>query len=349
MMPPPLEDRLNRLADHVAAPATPDARQAIGRRTARLRRRRQVRNAVGGGLVALLVLAGAAALQANDPDVETDIAGPSELPALTVEGWQVAAAGDETAPPDTASGSLQVFRQPDTVAGPSIVLRHEAASDPVAESPTAQAVIIDGAQGYIEQTGPGRLTVRWNPPQTDSQAYLEARGLSKGEVVGFANDLRLKDPDIEYPPAPGTKFGFVAGRPPKGLQEVTAGPASPGSDDVRRLVAERDGAVVDITIDDRGEASFETHVGELLASGGDVEQVSVLGHPAVLVEHPDGRWSLVWRQTDDATVIASLSDVDRSTVDDFVGGLDEISEHEWQELKADRPAPAATESTVTTP
>jgi hypothetical protein len=77
--------------------------------------------------------------------------------------------------------------------------------------------------------------------------------------------------------------------------------------------------------------------------------VSVLGHPAVLVEHPDGRWSLVWRQTDDATVIASLSDVDRSTVDDFVGGLDEISEDEWQELKADRPAPAATESTVTTP
>src|SRR4029450_10561145 len=99
MMPPPLEARLNRLADHVAAPATPDARQAIGRRTARLRRRHQVRNAVGGGLVALLVLAGAAALQANDPDVETDIAGPGELPALTLEGWQGAPAGEAAGPP----------------------------------------------------------------------------------------------------------------------------------------------------------------------------------------------------------------------------------------------------------
>lgn len=75
----------------------------------------------------------------------------------------------------------------------------------------------------------------------------------------------------------------------------------------------------------------------------------MLGHPAVLVEHPDGRWSLVWRQTDEATVIASLSGVDRSTVDDVVGGLDEISEGEWQDLVATHPAPATTESTVPAP
>ena len=69
MTPPPLEDRLNRLADDLAAPATPDARQAIGRRAATLRRRRQVRNAVGGGLLALLVLGGAMALQIDPADV----------------------------------------------------------------------------------------------------------------------------------------------------------------------------------------------------------------------------------------------------------------------------------------
>jgi hypothetical protein len=352
MMPPPLEDRLNHLADDVAAPATPDARQAIGRRTARLRRRRQVRNAVGGGLVALLVLAGAVALQTKDPAaVETDIAGPGELPALIVDldGWQVTAAGDETAPPDTAAGSLQVFRQPDNLAGPSIVLRHEAASDPIAEPPDAESVTIGGTQGYLEQKGHDSFTVSWSPAQSDSHAYIEARGLTQEEVVGFANDLRLKDPDIHYPPPPGTKFGFLAGRPPKGLQEVTASPASPGSDAVRRLVAKRDGATIDVTIDERGQASFETHLGELLASGGDVERVSVLGHPAVLIEHPDGRWSLVWQQTDDATVVASLTGADRSTVDDFVGGLDEISEDEWRELDAAHPAPAATESTVPAP
>jgi hypothetical protein len=360
MMPPPLEDRLNRLADHVAAPATPDARQAIGRRTARLRRRRrrrQVRNAVGGGLVALLVLAGAAALQANDPDVETDIAGPGELPALTVDldGWQIVDAEDTTAAPDTAdvydpaSGSLQVFRRPDDLAGPSVFLRHEGASDPVAETPAAERVTIGGSQGYLEQTGPDRYTVSWNPAQTDSHAYLEARGLERGEVVDFANGLRLKDPDIHYPPTPGTRFGFDAQRPPKGLEEVPVSPASPGSNTVRHLVAERPGATIEITIDDRGVASFETHLGRLLAAGGAAEEVSVLGHPAVLVEHPDGRWSLVWRQTDEATVIASLSDVDRSAVDDFVGGLDEISEGEWQDLKAAQPAPPATASTVPAP
>ena len=97
-------------------------------------------------------------------------------------------------------------------------------------------------------------------------------------------------------------------------------------------------------------ASFETHLGRLLATGGASEKVQVLGHPAVLVEHPDGgRWSLLWRQTDDATVVASFSGADRSTVEDFMGGLDEISEGEWQDLVATHPAPATTQSTVPAP
>jgi hypothetical protein len=358
MMPPPLEDRLNRLADQVAAPATSDARQAIGRRMARLRRRRQVRNAVGGGLVALLVLAGAVALQVDDPaDVETDIAGPGQLPALTVEldGWRVAAAGDTPTTPeagdsyDPASGSLQVFRRPGNLAGPSIFLRHEGASDPIASASDARPVTIGGTEGTLEQTGPDSFTVSWSPAQSDSHAYLEARGLTQREVVDFANDLQVKDPDIHYPPTPGTRFGFDAGRLPKGLKEILVSPAGPGRNAVRGLVAEHDGAMVEVTIDDRGEASFETHVGELLASDGDVEQVSVLGRRAVLVEHPDGRWFLVWRQTDEATVVASFSDADRSTVEDFVDGLEEISEAEWQSLEADHPAPVATESTIPAP
>jgi hypothetical protein len=357
MMPPPLEDRLNTLADHVAAPATPDARQAIGRRTAALRRRRRVRNAAGGGLVALLVLAGAVALQTDDPDVETNVAGPGELPALTVDvdGWEVRAADDTTATPATGDvnasdpGSLQVFRRPDELAGPSVYLRHEPGSDAVAATSGAVPVMIGGTEGYLERTGPESFTVSWNPSPGDSQAYLEALGLTEGEVVDFANGLRLKDPDIQYPATPGTEFGFLPGRLPRGLHEIQVSPASPGSDAVRRLVAEQEGSTVRVTIDEQGEASFETHVRELLASGDDVEQVSVLGRPAVLVEHPGGRWSLVWRQTDEATVVASLSGADRSTVDDFVSGLDEISDGEWQDLKAAYPAAAATASTVPSP
>src|SRR5262245_32316709 len=133
MTPPPLEDRLNRLADRLEAPATPDARQAIGRRAAMLGRRRQVRNVVGRGLLVLLVAAGALALRLGDPAyVEIDPAGPpsGSLPALMadVDGWQVVAAEDTAAPPDggatsdPAWGSLQVFRRPGDLTGPSIFL-----------------------------------------------------------------------------------------------------------------------------------------------------------------------------------------------------------------------------------
>jgi hypothetical protein len=112
----------------------------------------------------------------------------------------------------------------------------------------------------------------------------------------FANSLQLKDPDIQYPAA-DAMLGFVADKLPEGIPGGPVTPTSPDRNAVRRLVLERDAATIRVTIHDRGEASFETYLGELLATDGDVEQVSVLGHPAVLVEHPnDGRWSLVWRQ-----------------------------------------------------
>ena len=360
MTPPPLEDRLNRLADDLAAPATPDARQAIGRRAATLRRRRQVRTAVGGGLMALLVLGGAVALQIDHPaDVETDIAGPTpgSLPALAadLDGWHITA-DDTTATPDMsdvydpASGSLQVFRRPDNLTGPSVFLHHQSAGDAIAADPGAQSVPIGGTQGFIRETGPESFTVRWAPAQSDSQALIEARGLNRDEVVQFAKSLRLKDPDIQYPPA-DAKLGFDADKLPKGIQEVPVAPTSADRNAVRRLVLERDAATIHVTIDDRGEASFETYLGELLATDSEVERVSVLGHRAVLVEdRNDGRWSLVWRQTDAATVVATLSGVDRSTVDDFVSSLVEISEDEWQDLVAATNSDAGTtESTVAVP
>ena len=343
MTPPPLEDRLNRLADNLAAPATPNARQAIGRRSATLRRRRQVRNAVGSGLLVLLVLAGAAALQLDDPaDVETDTAGPtpSSLPALTVDldGWRVVAAEDTTATPDTgdvydlASGSLQVFRRRGDLAGPSLFLYHQLASDAIAVDPAADSLTIGGNEGHIQQDGSESFIVSWSPAQSDSQAYLEARGLERGEVVRFAEGLEAKAKDIQYP-ATDAKLGFSAGWLPEGFEEVTVSPTNSDGNAGRRLVLERDAARVEVSIDDRGEASFETYLGELFPTDGEVERVSVMGHRAVLVEHPgDGRWSLVWRQTDTATVTASFSGVGRATVDDFAGRLREISDDEWRDL-----------------
>ena len=362
MTPPPLADHLNRLADQLAVPPTPDARQAIGRRATTLRRRRRVRNAVGGGLVALLVVTGARALQVDDPaDVETDVAGPADgtLPALTadLDGWRIVEAEDEATTPESAgdvdgpeAGSLQVFRRPGSLVGPSIFLHHRAASDAIAAAAGASAVDVGGSEGFLEQAGPDSFTLRWDPRLNDSQADLEARGLTRDQVLAFANGLQGKDDKITYPPKADDEFGFVAGPLPKGLEEDPVQPTSGDQGVVRRLTLERAPGAIVVTVDDGGEVAFETRLGELLASGGTGEEVSVMGHPAVLVEHPDDAgWSLVWRQTDGATATASLSDVDRSTVDDFIGGLEEISKGEWQELVAAHPAPAATGSTVAQP
>jgi hypothetical protein len=344
MTPPPLEDRLNRLADQLAAPATSDARRAIGRRAGTLRRRRQVGRAVGSGVLLLLVVAGAVALRLDDPaDVEIEPAGPAagSLPALTADGWTIVTAEDAATTPaagepyDPASGSLQVFRRPGDLAGPSLFLHHEVASDAIAADAGTQPVGIAGSEGYLQQTGPESFIVRWAPPRSDSHAYLEARGFARDEVIQFANGLQLKDDNIQYPPAPDVQLGFVATMLPKGIQEDPVSRADPGRTAVRRLVVERASAAAEVAIDDRGEAAFEAYLGQLLASGGDVERVSVMDHPAVLVDGPNsGRWSIVWRQTDEATVVASLSGMSRSSVDDFVGDLRAISDDDWRALVA---------------
>jgi hypothetical protein len=362
MTPPPLADHLNRLADQLSAPPTPDARQAIGRRATTLRRRRLVRNAVGGGLLALLVVAGARALQVDDPaDVETDVAGPSgsTLPALTanLDGWRIVEAHDTTATAEAAGDvygpdaeSLQVFRRPGSLVGPSIFLHHRVASDAIAAPGDASAVDIRGSEGLLEQAGPDSFTLRWDPQLNDSQAELEARGLTRDQVLAFATGLRGKDDMITYPPDPDDKLGFVAGPLLKGMEEVPVQPPNGDQGVVRRLTLERAPGAIVVTIDGRGHVAFETRLGELLASGEPAEEVSVMGHPAVLVEHPDhAGWSLLWRETEGAAAIVSLSDVDRSTVDDFIGGLEEIPEGEWQELVAAHPAPAETGSTVAQP
>jgi hypothetical protein len=243
-----------------------------------------------------------------------------------------------------------VFRRPGDLVGPSVFLHHFAASDVVAADAAAVPVDISGSEGYLEQKGPDSFTLRWDPRLNDSQADLETRGLSRNEVLEFANGLQDKDDNITYPPKRDDQFGFVAGQLPKGMEEDPVRPTNRDQSVVRRLSLKRAPGTIEVTIDDRGEAAFETRLGELLATRGAAEEVSVMGHPAVLVQRPDiAGWSLVWRQTDGATVHASLSEVDRSTVDDFIGGLEEISQDEWRELVAAYPAATATESTVAQP
>ena len=74
MTTPPLEDRLTRLADGLVAPATPEARQAIGHRTGVLRRRRRAKRAVGSGVLVLAVIGGIA-LTRPDQNPEAEVGG----------------------------------------------------------------------------------------------------------------------------------------------------------------------------------------------------------------------------------------------------------------------------------
>ena len=86
-MTPPLEDHLHRLADDLAAPATREARAAVRRRAGTLRRRRRARTAIGGGVVAVALVAGVAVLQRDDPaDVEMGPAGPDAAALPVGEG-----------------------------------------------------------------------------------------------------------------------------------------------------------------------------------------------------------------------------------------------------------------------
>ena len=120
MTPPPLEDRLNRLADGLVAPPTPEARDAIGHRTGVLRRRRRARQAAGVGALVLAAVAGSIAVTRDTaPEARSGYAGlrtPGRSPALTldIDGWEVVYCrghgGRVAAPALSERRSVQVFQ-----------------------------------------------------------------------------------------------------------------------------------------------------------------------------------------------------------------------------------------------
>ena len=345
----PLDDRLHRLADQLTAPPTPAAREAIVRRAGVLRRRRRVRNAVGGGVLALAVVAGVLAVKGEQPDdVEMGPAGPAgggsvSLPALTVDlaGWAIVAVEDTSVPADVAGSEdptvpIQVFRRPGDLAGPSVVLHHQAASDPVVAEPGDLTVAVGDTEAYLRRTGEQSLTLRWNADQGDAHARVQAWGLSEDQLIDFADGLRPKDDDISFPPSADDEFGFVASLLPEGIEEVQINPVNEERPGIRRLVLEAGEQTAEVVINEGGEQAFEAELANLLATAGEVEATSVLQHPAVAVEHPDdGQWSLIWRHTVQALVVVTLSGVDRSTVADFAAGIREVPEDEWRDLHAD--------------
>jgi hypothetical protein len=346
MTPPPLEDRLNRLADGLVAPPTPEAREAIGHRTGVLRRRRRARQAAGVGALVLAAVAGSIAVTRDTaPEAQTDFADDgAAVPALTldVDGWDVAEAVDTEAetPAAASDSSVQLFHVPGDVEGPSIALRHWAVSDTDVPLAGEDEVTVGAVTGYLRQTGGKDFFLRWAPPIGDNAAEIEARGLTRDEVLAFANGLETRDDELQYPPLPGDEFGFVTTYLPPGVEEdaVPDTPDEPAP--ARRLVAESTAAMAELTIAASGDAAYWATVSDLEQSGGPLEPLTVMGHPAFLVAHPDEfRWTLVWQPRSATTATMTLSGVDRATIDGIVTGLREIDEDEWDALVTAHGAP----------
>jgi len=267
------------------------------------------------------------------------------LPALTVDlaGWAIVAVEDTSVPPDVAGSedpaleaTLQVFRRPGELAGPSVVLHHQAAVDPVVAEPGDLSVVVGDTEAYLRRTGEQSLTLSWNAEDGSSHARAQAWGLSEDQLVDFADGLRRKDDDISFPPSADDELGFVATSLPQGIEEVRMNPVDEERPGIRRLVLEAGERTADVVINEGGEKTFEVELADQLATAGEVDATSVLQHPAVAVEHPDdGQWSLIWRHTGQALVVVTLSGVDRSTVADFAGGIREVSEDDWRDMLAD--------------
>jgi hypothetical protein len=352
-----LGSRLHGLAGEVAAPASSGVRQAITHRRIVLRRRRQTRRIAAGSAVVLLAVVGTLAATRDRADVELGpaVTPPADgLPALTLDlpGWSAVdaeesdVAGTAADPAtDQANESAQVFQdEGDPLGGAVVYVEHHSASDAVVATGDEQEVDVNGAPGYLAQVG-DRVSLRWSPGRSDSQAALVASGVGEDEVLAFARALRPVDDDLGFPPTADDRFGFVVDGAPAGLVEVQR--SVERRLHVRQATFGRtDGAIVEIQVDDRGQWSFETGIyapAEAAAWEGD-ETVDVLGHRALLRRSPEGTsWVASWRHAENAWVTVTITPsleqglMDRATVDDILAGIDELPEPAWQDLLATTP------------
>jgi hypothetical protein len=343
---PGLEDHLHDLADRVAAPATDAARQTIGHRAGVLRRRRQVRNAAGAGVLALAlaVVAGGLVLRDDPADVEMRPAEPGAddtpgaddaVPALTVDGWEVVPADE--GPPDPAGGegaatvgSFQVFRGTGGLLGPTVFLRHTPVSDTDGPLTEDERVDVGGTTAYLSSLGPDdNFLLRWQP-MGDSAVTLHSWNLSRDDVLAFANGLQPRDEDgtIQYPGS-DDQFGFDAPVSTTEMEELPVLATTVDPSSVRVVELTREEASVELEIGRGNERDFDAGLDDLLTTVGEATEVSVMERPGVLVHHPDsGTWTLTWRPTDDTVASMTASDVDESTVNEIVASIRAMSPEE---------------------
>ena len=209
MTPPPLEDRLNRLADGLVAPPTPEARQAIGHRTGVLRRRRRARQAAGVGALVLAAVAGSIAVTRDTaPEARTDFADHrTALPALTldVDGWDVVAAEDTR--PSRRHGraaSVQLFQRARRRRGtedraPALGRLRPRACPSTAGRRSQSATVT----GYVRQTGAEDFSSGGPRPSATTPPRSRRTASPGTRCSTFAEGLQSRDDEIQYPPLSG--------------------------------------------------------------------------------------------------------------------------------------------------
>jgi hypothetical protein len=153
--------------------------------------------------------------------------------------------------------------------------------------------------------------------------------MTADEILAFANGLEER-PDGS---------GFDAAELPQGIEE------DPMESVPMTAFATRDlgfssgtDTFVEMHIVRSDEVDFESFVEDRLETADAVEQVTVLGRPAVLIHYEDSdRWSLQWRHTTRDRVELDVTGADRATLDRIIGGIREINEAAWQDLAAAHP------------
>lgn len=363
-MNPNLEDRLHNLADDLSAPPTEAAREAIGRRTGKLRRRRQTRRAVGAGVLVVALVAGLAAVSslrnndegtyAGEPDVSTG-QPDSGLAAWTLDvpGWEVVFAGEyddvvtqsQVIPVDVEGTVAQLFRAGDDPLAATVVSRHWVHGDVVPPLDGAESVRIGNADGQLVEAGPDRYTLQWSPENTDSTAILNSYGLSRDELMDFALGLVLLDDDgIISNPGTDDTLGFDPTVLPADLEEVDlVFEREPW--DIRRVDLQQGDRTLSIEVNNHGGATYEAVYAAMLATSEDVEEVEVDGRSGYLFVDPRfeeaGSVVALWQQ-DETTIIMTLDQQDAVEVAaaapaelrQLLAEIRELTEGEFRALEA---------------
>jgi hypothetical protein len=350
-----VEERLRTgLRSSAEAVPVPDDLPARVERRITMRRRQALRARVAVTMLALSIAGGALWLNNNDTADITSGSPPDDparwanwqppaagetLPSLTMEadGIELEGASEDSGPIEPPPEgvilgppvrSFQVFRQPGAYAGPTVYVSTRQSLGPHEPVLPFETVEVDGHEATLSTYVPAVPRLSWElAGDVDVSAVFWS--MPTDEILEFANGLRER-PDGS---------GFDPTALPQGIKEdpMESVPMTTFATRDLGLGAGSD-TFVELHIVRSDEVDFESFVEDRLETADAVEQLTVLGRPAVLIHYEDSdRWSLQWRHTTRDRVELDVTGADRASLDRIIAGIREIDEAAWQALAAANP------------